>query len=116
MRKLAYGTYACTAAISASGLKVNRCHLTTAGCTNATTIAVHKIYSRNVEFPRPAAQAAVKAAALACPALSPSVAAIINMGWQKLSVVTNGAPEKGRRYHTFTHTERALVAIFDLSN
>ena len=61
------------------GWKVNRCHLTTARCTNATTIAVHKIYSRDVEFPRPVAQAAVKAAALACPALGPSVAAIINI-------------------------------------
>ena len=34
----------------------------------------------------------------------------------QLSVVTDGTPEKGRRYHTFSHTERALVATFDLSD
>ena len=28
-------------------------------------------------------------------------------GRRKLSVVTDGTPEKGRRYHTFSHTERA---------
>src|SRR6266576_2319837 len=32
-------------------------------------------------------------------------------GRRKLSVVTDGAPAKGRRYHTSTHTERALIAI-----
>jgi hypothetical protein len=37
-------------------------------------------------------------------------------GRRKLNGVTNGAPEKGRRGHTFTHTERALVATFNLSD
>ena len=37
-------------------------------------------------------------------------------GRRKLSVVTDGTPEKGRRYLTFTHIERALVAIFNLNN
>jgi len=37
-------------------------------------------------------------------------------GRRKLSVVTNGTPEKGQRYSTSTHTERASVAIFDLSD
>jgi hypothetical protein len=31
-------------------------------------------------------------------------------------VVANGTPEKGRRYSTFTHTERASVATFNLSD
>ena len=31
-------------------------------------------------------------------------------GRQKLSVVTDGTPEKGRRHHDFSHTERASVA------
>jgi hypothetical protein len=34
----------------------------------------------------------------------------------QLSVVTDGAPEKGRRYHTFSHTERASVATIYLSD
>ena len=29
---------------------------------------------------------------------------------RRLGVVTDGTPEKGRRYSTFTHTERASVA------
>ena len=33
---------------------------------------------------------------------------------EKLTVVTDGAPEKGRRYHTFSHTERASLAIIYL--
>ena len=37
-------------------------------------------------------------------------------GRRKLSVVADGTPEKGRRYSTFIHTERVLVAIFDLSD
>jgi len=37
-------------------------------------------------------------------------------GRRKLNGVTDGAPEKGRRGHTFSHTERALVATFNLSN
>ena len=37
-------------------------------------------------------------------------------GRRKLSVVTDGVLEKGRRYLTFTHTERASVATFDLSD
>jgi len=55
-------------------------------------------------------------------ARSPTFGAGLNPGVQlsvvteKLNVVTNGAPEKGRRYHTFSHTERALVATFNLSN
>ena len=35
---------------------------------------------------------------------------VTDVGRRKLSVVTDGAPEKGRRYHTFSHTERASVA------
>jgi hypothetical protein len=31
-------------------------------------------------------------------------------GRRKLNGVTDGSPEKGRRGHTFTHTERASVA------
>jgi len=41
---------------------------------------------------------------------------VTDVGRRKLSVVTNRAPEKGRRYHTFSHIERALVAIFNLSD
>ena len=41
---------------------------------------------------------------------------VADVGRRKLSVVTNGTPEKGRRYLTFIHTERALVAIFNLSD
>jgi len=41
---------------------------------------------------------------------------VADVGRRKLSVVTDGTPEKGRRYSTFIHTERALVAIFDLSD
>ena len=37
-------------------------------------------------------------------------------GRRKLNGVTDGAPEKGRRCHTFTHTERALVATFNFSD
>jgi len=37
-------------------------------------------------------------------------------GRRKLSVVADGAPAKGRRYSTFTHIERASVAIFNLSD
>jgi hypothetical protein len=37
-------------------------------------------------------------------------------GRRKLSVVTDGTPEKGRRYHTFSHTERASVATIYLSD
>ena len=37
-------------------------------------------------------------------------------GRRKLSVVTDGISEKGRRYHTFSHTERASVAIICLSD
>jgi len=37
-------------------------------------------------------------------------------GRRKLSVVADGAPAKGRRYSTFTHTERALVATIYLSD
>ena len=33
---------------------------------------------------------------------------------EKLTVVTDGAPEKGRRYHTFSHTERASLATIYL--
>ena len=41
---------------------------------------------------------------------------VADVGRRKLSVVTDGTPEKGRRYSTFTHTERALVATFNLSD
>ena len=37
-------------------------------------------------------------------------------GRRKLNGVTDGAPAKGRRGHTFTHTERALVATFNFSD
>jgi len=37
-------------------------------------------------------------------------------GRRKLSVVTDETPEKGRRYHTFSHTERALVATIYLND
>jgi hypothetical protein len=37
-------------------------------------------------------------------------------GRRKLTGVTDGAPAKGRRGHTFNHTERALVATFNLSD
>ena len=33
---------------------------------------------------------------------------VTDRGRRKLSVVTDGALEKGQRYHTFIHTERAL--------
>jgi hypothetical protein len=39
---------------------------------------------------------------------------VADVGRRKLSVVADGTPEKGRRYSTFIHIERALVAIFDL--
>ena len=35
---------------------------------------------------------------------------VIDGGRGKLNGFTDGAPEKGRRGHTFTHTERASVA------
>ena len=41
---------------------------------------------------------------------------VANGGRRKLNVVADGTPEKGRRYSTFIHTERALVAIFNLSD
>jgi hypothetical protein len=41
---------------------------------------------------------------------------VANVGRRKLSVVTDGTPEKGQRYLTFTHTERVLVATFNLSD
>ena len=37
-------------------------------------------------------------------------------GRRKLSVVADGTPEKGWRYLTFIYIERALVAIFNLSD
>ena len=37
-------------------------------------------------------------------------------GRRKLSVVTDGALEKGWRYYTFSHTKRALVSIIYLSD
>jgi hypothetical protein len=41
---------------------------------------------------------------------------VADVGRRKLSVVADGTPEKGRRYSTFIHTERASVATFDLSD
>jgi len=41
---------------------------------------------------------------------------VANRGRRKLSIVADGMPEKGRRYLTFIHIERVLVATFDLSN
>ena len=41
---------------------------------------------------------------------------VADVGRRKLSVVTDGTPEKGRRYSTFTHSERVLVTIFNLSD
>ena len=40
----------------------------------------------------------------------------LNVGVGGSCVVTDGTPEKGRRYSTFTYTERASVAIFNLSD
>ena len=40
----------------------------------------------------------------------------VEHGRRKLSVVTNRMPKKGRRYLTFIYTERALIAIFNLSD
>jgi hypothetical protein len=37
-------------------------------------------------------------------------------GRRKLSVATDGTPEKDRRYYTFSHTERASVATIYLSD
>ena len=41
---------------------------------------------------------------------------VADRGRRKLSVVPDGTPEKGRRYLTFTHTERASVATIYLSD
>jgi len=41
---------------------------------------------------------------------------VTDRGRRKLNGVTNRAPEKGRQGHTFTHTEHALVATFNLSD
>ena len=41
---------------------------------------------------------------------------VADRGRRKLSVVADRAPAKGQRYLTFTHTERASVAISNLSN
>ena len=41
---------------------------------------------------------------------------VADVGRRKLSVVTDGTPEKGRRYSTFTHTERASEATIYLSD
>ena len=43
---------------------------------------------------------------------SEKLTVVTNRGWRKLGVEP---PEKGRRYHTFSHTERALVATIYLA-